>query len=298
MRTARELTRNGNEVMTSTTDISKAKARAKRMARAGGTTHQQALDAIAREAGYDHWADMAGTAGSAPTDRTQQPARGPNHTMPPQLDDFAYMPPPGVEANTANGRVPSLPDLADVERDLGRIMERTATDQATSESRGRSIPEWVADRMHQAAERGLAHAGKTDKRPAIAELPLTTDNVAYAMDPEGGPYEPHDRLTVRCPMHQDGKPPLAIKGELMRCAAGCDATRLRDHLARRLAETARNATDFMVRNDASGVVAGASANENGGGMGGSYTLRDGSKHRMETLTCRLLGNGYPRWDFG
>lgn len=356
--------------------IAAARREAKARARKGGTTHQQALDAIAREAGHANWTAMLAAparrdpvrvfvenmrphGGIAPDDEMKAlaedaihgylgepdgtdvaeyvdryefrgdgfdvtpdafqrdilenaiegyvremkgpdgadgPKRGPNHSMPFLMNDWPILEPPGNKVSLNKPRATEhLPSLADVERDAIRIMER----QRASDESGQTISQWVADRMRNAA--GKASGGSANPLAALAQLPMTTDNVAYAMDPGAGPYENRPSVTVRCPLHgKDGperNPSLVIAGMEMRCMAGCGADILSSVLVDRLSDAAATARAFMARNDRSPVISGSS-NAERGGMGGTYGLKDGSQHRLDTLACRLLPDGYPRWELG
>lgn len=361
--------------------IAAARREAKRRARKSGITHQQALDAIAREAGHANWSAMTKAASSGPDDpvrayidlmrphggippndelralledamngylaepdgtdiagyvdsyefrgdgfdhtpnafqrdimqtaiegfmdeeRARRGLRGPYHHMPFLLDEFPILKGPKSASGetislTKPGRaIAQSPSLADVERDVQRI---TARQEANGAAAGLTISQWVAQRMGDAARRGLAKAG--EPLAPLAQLPMTSDNVAYAMDPAGGPYEDQPRLTVRCPLHgKDGperNPSLVITGMEMRCMSGCDAQALESHLVERLCDASTKARAFMARNDRSPVYSGSSNNPSKGGMGGTYGLADRSFHRLDTLTCRLLPEGYPRWEIG
>lgn len=356
--------------------IAAARREAKARVRKGGTTHQQALDAIAREAGHANWTAMLAAparrdpvrlyvelmrphGGIAPDDelkalaedaihgylaepdgtdiadyvdryefrgdgfdvtpdafqrdilenaiagyvrelrgpdRDEVPKRGPNHSMQFMTDDWPVLEPPGNKVSLDKPRATEhLPSLADVERDAVRIMER----QRASGAGGQTISQWVAGRMKAAA--GKTSKDTANPLTALAQLPMTTDNVAYAMDPGSGPYENLSSVTVRCPLHgRDGperNPSLVIAGMEMRCMAGCGADILSSMLVDRLSDAAATARAFMARNDRSPAISGSS-NAERGGMGGTYSLKDGTQHRLDTLACRLLPNGYPKWEIG
>lgn len=356
--------------------VAAARREAKARARRGGTTHQQALDAIAREAGHANWSAMlAAPAARDPVrafvdlmrphggippddelkalaedaihgylaepdgtdvadyvdryefrgdgfdvtpdafqrdilenaietyvretrgpDGTDGPKRGPNHPMPFLVDDWPILAPPASKVSLDKPRATEhMPSLADVERDAIRVMER----QRAGGNGVQTISQWVSERMKAAA--GRASVGMTSPLASLAQLPMTTDNVAYAMDPGGGPYEDRPSITVRCPMHgRDGperNPSLVVSGMEMRCMAGCAPEALSGVLVDRLVDAATAARAFMARNDRSPVISGSS-NAERGGMGGTYGLKDASHHRLDTLACRLLPDGYPRWELG
>lgn len=357
--------------------IAAARREAKSRARNGGITHQQALDAIARENGHATWSAMTLAAtdkpidpvrayidlmrpngGIAPDDelralledamngylaepegsditvyvdnyefrgdgadytpnafqrdiiqiaiegymdedRARKGLRGPYHHMPFQIDEFPilegpYSPPVSFTKETETNE--PAPTIAEVERDTKRLIEDMASSGADT---GLTISQWVSERMGADARKAL----KKDTKPfsKLSALPMTTDNIAYAMDPSGGPYDNQARITVRCPLHgKDGperNPSLLIAGTTMKCMSGCASDKLEDHLVERLCEAADKAKAFMKRNDASLVYTGHSNNSKGG-MGGTYGLNDKSFHRMDTLTCRLLPKGYPKWQIG
>jgi len=352
--------------------IAAARREAKARVRKGGTTHQQALDAIAREAGHANWAAMAAAPtdpvlafvdrlrphGGIPLDETTRvltydaihgylgepegtdiaayvdaydfrgddgdispnafqrdiienaieayarehagpdadaPARGPNAPLSFQMDEVPYLTPEGPKYPFAAAPIVAkgAPTLADVERETLRLMKR----QDAEGGGGMKIGEWISARMREAAGRALKDA--PPPLTGLAQIPMTTDNVAYAMDPMRGPYEDSASVTIRCPLHGDPErhPSLVVSGMRMACMAGCDGAALESKLVERLAEAAGRARAFMARNDRSEVVEGSS-NSSKGGMGGTYVLADGTRHRLDTLTCRLLPTGYPRWEHG
>lgn len=55
----------------------------------------------------------------------------------------------------------------------------------------------------------------------------------------------------------------------------------------------QQASDFMLANDKSPVIAGRAIGE--GGKGGFYTLADGNVYRMGLQAMQMLPEGYPRW---
>lgn len=57
--------------------------------------------------------------------------------------------------------------------------------------------------------------------------------------------------------------------------------------------TQQQASDFVLANDESLVVAGRAIG--GGGKGGFYTLANGEVHRIGADAMRMLPEGYPRW---
>lgn len=336
--------------------VAAARREAKARVRRGGTTHQKALDAIARETGHANWAVMCANpskpahesvrsyvermrphGGIQPDDETRVLAEGaisgyltepagtdvadyvdryefrgdgfdlaPNVFQRDMLENaiegyVAELRGPGEPPTTAFGTaVEQAPSLEDVERDIKRIMAR----QDAAQVKGMTVSQWVSARMREAARQGLAMAKAAAPAPMarLAQLPMTTDNLAYALDPEGGPYVGYSKLTVRCPVHGgdsgERNASLLITEDGFRCMAGCGNDEISATLSERLLAAGLRAQSFMKANDASPVVSGASHNERGGGMGGTYVLVDGSRHKLDTLTCRLLPKGYPRWDLG
>lgn len=262
--------------------VAAARREAKTRARKGGTTHQQALDAIAIENGHATWSAMQASIASA-----DRPLRGPAVFLPSELMDMQYLQAPEP-----------APTLKDVENRTARLM-------ADARRRaGMRISDWIGSRMKEAATRALEGSGNRGSvTHAIRPLPFDAQMMAQAVDPEGGPWETADRLTVRCPLHDDANGSLVIGGTGhglgMRCMAGCDDSAVQEHALSRMTEAAIAAAAFMKANDAHKVYAGAGRVPDGvGGRGGFYTLTDGSRHELGVLACRMLAEGYPDWIHG
>lgn len=359
--------------------IAAARREAKTRARKGGTTHQQALDEIAREAGHANWAALATmppaprdpvrafvelmrpNGGVAPDDTLKAltedaingylaeehgtdiasyvdryeyrgdgfdvtpdafqrdilenaiagyvrasagpdadaPKRGPDHPMPFLVDEWPMLEPPGGKASPGKTRaVEQNPTLADLERDVQRIMARAPAN-------GMTVSKWVSQRMREAAmaagkPRDMASPGP---HHVVRSIRLNAQTMAQAVDPDGGPWEDVERLTVRCPLHDDANGSLVIGGTGtmigMRCMAGCDDSAVQTHAINALARSAMTATAFMRANDRAKVVEGAGRSRDGrGGRGGAYTLTDGSRHELDVLAARMLPEGYPDWAYG
>lgn len=273
--------------------IDRARKAAKLLSREGGITHQQALDQIARNAGFQHWNAMAS---AKPVTETPAPLllTGPDAAPLPtalrrgpaklffELDEFRYLPPPN----------PSTPTLQAVEAETREPMA------ATPRRPGLALSEWVLRTMRDAAA-GAAHKGAERHGHRIRELPFDATMAAQALDPAGAPHEGDD-LLVRCPLHDDATPSLRIIGSgsglRMACMAGCSHSDLQDRLISRLGEASHATLAFMRDNDRSKVVEGYGNGRPGvGGAGGTYRLENGTTHRLEVLSCRMLPDGYPDW---
>lgn len=243
--------------------IAAARREAKTRARKGGTTHQQALDVVAREAGHANWAAMA--AGAATM--TAKPA-----------SNVLASPDTGKDVKTA--------ERGSAIRSMARLNQ------------------WVGSAMREAPTRlAEGYVARDAMRHAIRDIPLNAQTMAQAIDPTHGPWEDVERLTVRCPLHKDVNGSLVIAGTGvsigMRCMAGCDDAAVQEHALDRLGKSALAAAAFMKANDAHKVVEGFGRGAPGvGGMGGVYKLTDGTRHDMDTLTCRMLAKGYPDWIHG
>lgn len=131
----------------------------------------------------------------------------------------------------------------------------------------------------------------------LRTIPLNAATVAQALDPLGGPFLDEARARAHCPRHGKKKIPLQIVWDgvdfTFKCSGGCDCQKLQGLALSGLQRATAAAVSFMRANDSSAIYAGASIEH--GGKGGTYSLEDGSHHRLSVLTCRMLPDGYPRW---
>lgn len=230
--------------------VAAARREAKARARKGGTSHQQALDEIARENGHEHWNAMttAFAPGSTPTDRVRSFVVSYRHEganvdddiralledalhgyiadAPADIgefvdsyefrgDGFDHMPDDHQKEimRTAIGRFVDENAMA-VTPTLAQVESDTIALMREAEGRpGMRISEWVGDRMRAAAEAAVAHM-MTEGRRTYPLRPLRLDAraLAQAVDPTGGPWPQSDELIVRCPVHDDRNPSLRITG--------------------------------------------------------------------------------------
>ncbi len=244
--------------------LDRARKAARKLSREGGTTHQQALDRIAREAGFRHWNDMASADPVAPAPLL---LTGPSSATGPsvsthsgfgpmklffELDQFEYL------------RAPATPDVA----------------------------AWMPSRGDHAS----------GEPPHPLRIPTSdVQTLAQAADPDGGPWpEGASHATTRCPVHDDRSGSLRISktatGAVARCMAGCDDADVARAIGERIAGEARAAIAFMKANDRHKVIAGWGRGDDGvGGRGGVYRLRNDALHVLPALACRMLPPGYPDW---
>jgi hypothetical protein len=243
--------------------IAAARREAKARARKGGITHQQALDAVAHESGHANWSAMTGSSAA-----TAKPV-----------------------ATTVATETIARPEAMDETR---RAAIRSMT----------RLNDWIGSAMREAPTRAIeGYVSRDRMHHAIREVPLNAQTIAQAVDPDHGPWPDAKRLTVRCPLHEDRNGSLVISGKGrdigMRCMAGCDDAAVQEHALARLSDAAVRAAAFMKANDARKVFEGFGRGTEGvGGMGGVYRLTDGSRHELDTLTCRMLAEGYPVWIHG
>lgn len=280
--------------------LDRARKTAKALSRGGGLTHQQALDQIAREAGFDHWNAMAS---ADPEPRTpvlqltgpaavaSPPEFGPSRMFF-ELDEWDHLRAP--ETSSAPDAVSTeVPTLAGVAREMRRLM-------AEREGRpGMKINEWVGRIMRDAAARAVPDKSARYVH-AIRPLPFDARMVAQAVDPKGGPWDDADILVVRCPLHDDTSRSLFISGSgenlRMKCMAGCSSSDLQDKALGMIANAAASAITFMALNDRHRVISGfALGREGAGGMGGRYGMANGWSAVVEPLSGRMLTEGYPLW---
>lgn len=170
-----------------------------------------------------------------------------------------------------------------------------ATDRAVPTPSGATPPDVVAWMRHRSPRMGV-----NARLSELKNLAMAPRLAAQAVDHFGGPWDDDDVLRCRCPAHDDRNPSLLLTGRgpdfRAACMAGCSEHDVTKAIARGIAEAARKSLAFKDANDRAGVYAGAANGQ--GGMGGCYTLDSEERFNLDTLTCRLLPEGYPRWNHG
>ena len=312
--------------MTDSPTIGRARRAARALSRSGPLSHQQALDAIARDAGHAHWTAMLAADASDPTGGSGLRARiadyvegydwrgdcgdaTPTDAERPVLVEAmtAFLSSSDHDVAAIGAHLDGLPPMGDRMRAF--VEDAVNGFVAEHPLRGPSILlpsellQWQYLRGPD-AEPAIGPVPAEEPRPQtssdLVALPMDPRTVAQALDPEGGPWDDAPRIVCRCPLHDDRHPSLTIAGAgdalTLACPSGCDAGALRRCLSDRMAKARRDARAFLAANARSGVYAGASIGQ--GGMGGRYTLDDESSHVLPVLVVRMLPEGWPRWNLG
>lgn len=237
--------------------IDRARRAAKKAAREGGVTYQQALDAEARAAGHRHWSDML--SGGTITEMAAPPP-----TLASVEEEMKRL--MSASANKPGMRISEW--VSSIMRDAAA---KASEYKPTRFSHGiRSLP--VDVRMIAQAVDPMSGPWNEGVERAAVRCPLHDDaNPSLVISGRGS----------------------AVR---LACMAGCLPTELSEHAMSRIADAASRAMAFAAANDRSRVVYGASMGPEGvGGLGGFYRLADGKTFELDVLVCRMLPDGYPVW---
>jgi len=226
--------------------IAAARREAKLRSRTGGVTHQQALDAVAREAGHEHWSAMA-TAHAAPpaahddvrafVDAYRHDGRRIDHDTHALLEDAIHGYLADAPRNVAEfvdnyefrgdgfDHVPNEAQRTVMTEAIRRYAESksprtvetmpTVAAAASSTAPRRRRPGLDLETLFwsmksESVRRGIRYAERGRKlRHAIRSPDLTPSVIAGVLEPDRA-FQGDGTQMVRCPLHDDANPSLRL----------------------------------------------------------------------------------------